>query len=97
MDEEFTDQAKTIVNLVRSFKVEHKEAVSLVAQALKMAHSEGSLKGAKEAYAISDRAFDAAMDAVIGVPRDAQAKSSGTAQTMLAEMCGGDTSQPLFD
>lgn len=97
MDEEFTEQAKTIVNLVRSFKVEHKEAVSLVAQALKTAHGAGSLQGSKEAYEISDRAFNAAMDAVIGTPRSAQTQSSDTAQMMLAEMCGGDTSQPQFD
>lgn len=55
---DFTEQAEQLVKLVRAYTSSHDDAVALIAQALKTAHSGGELQGFKDAHANAMRTLD---------------------------------------
>lgn len=57
---DYADHAKQLVKLVRARTTTQDEAVALITQALKCAHTGGEVDGFKDAYESGMRAFDAA-------------------------------------
>lgn len=60
MAQDFTDQAEQLVKLVRAYTTTEDEAVDLIRQALRTAHSGGVLEGGRQMSEGMMRTFDAA-------------------------------------